>query len=254
MNKNFFPLFGGIALVVIWEAAAVLFSVPEYLVSRPSRILFELLLSRQELFSNALYTLGEAMLGYFLAIIIGLSVGFIFVKNNGAKKTFFPYFIIFQSIPVITLAPLVLIWVGSDFALKALLAFMLSVFPIIVSTTAGLSSTPENCLEVFKLMNASEKDVWVKLRFPFALPFIFQSLKISLGLSFTGAIAGEFIVPNHGLGSLVFVSSYYLNTTTMFAAIVLVVSMVMALLLALEKIERKALFWHEGIGRKMHEL
>ena len=250
MRKIVYPALFGILFLVLWQIIISLMKIPSYLLPKPSEIISILWMKKSELIFHAGVTTFEALSGYFLAILIGLFAGFLFAKNEKYKLAFYPYSIILQTLPAIVIAPLLIIWLGNGIIIKVLLAMILALFPIITNTFRGLSSTPVQFVDLFKILGATEKHLWIKIKFKFALPYIFQGLRVSLGLSFIGALVGEFVGANKGLGSMILISSYHLDTSLIFASIFLLIMVLLCLLFFLERIEERLLFWYEGIGKK----
>src|SRR3989338_829597 len=205
MRKIIYPALFGAIFLFAWQITASLMRISSYLLPKPSEILGILWTRKSELLFHAGFTSVEALSGNFLALLAGLFIGFLFSKSPRIKLTLYPYSIILQTLPAVVIAPLLIIWLGNGIIIKILLAMILAVFPIITNTFRGLSSTPSHFVDLFRILGATEKDIWIKVKVNFALPYIFQWMKISLGLSFIGALVGEFVGANKGLGSVILI-------------------------------------------------
>jgi NitT/TauT family transport system permease protein len=170
--------------------------------------------------SNLLVTLGEAIAGFCLGNTMGFAVAVLFAHSRVAEKAIYPYAIALKTTPVIALAPLLVVWFGTGQVSKIVASAVICFFPIIVNATRGLRAADSEALDLFRSLTASNVQIFFKLRLPTALPYIFSALRISSSLSVVGAIVGEFVGAQHGLGYLILVSSYHLETDVMFAAVI----------------------------------
>ncbi len=176
--------------------------IPNYILPAPSEVFQNLYIDSQE-FLEALYTtLTSALLGLILSFVVGTFISLLLSTSALAKKAFYPYAVFFQTVPVIALAPVLVIWFGFGQPTAIASAFICSVFPVIASSLLGLQSTDPALIDLFKLYSHRPLDLLFKLKIPFALPQIFNGLKIASGLAVIGTIVGEFI-GGGGLGSII---------------------------------------------------
>ena len=173
---------------------------------------------------GASLTIQEALIGYLSAIIIGISVAAIMSQSKILERSFYPYAILLQTVPVVAVAPLIVLWFGFEMKSVIIVSFIISLFPIINNTLLGLKSTSINLVELFQLHNKSRLVAFYKLRLPAAIPNIIAGLRISAGLSVIGAIVGEFIIgsgsEDGGLGVQIIYAQAEMETALVMALIV----------------------------------
>jgi NitT/TauT family transport system permease protein len=202
------------------EIAVRMAWVPSYLIPAPSEVLQSLLDDRPELALAAWATLSSALAGLALSFIAGTFFAIALSSSDLARRAFYPYAVFFQTVPIISIAPLLVIWFGFGQPTVIASAAIVSVFPIIASTLLGLKSTEPALLDLFKLYTASSGQILWMLKIPFALPQIFSGLRIASGLAVVGAIVGEFI-GGGGLGSVVDAARTQQRIDRVFAAVLI---------------------------------
>ena len=217
------PLLQFVALVVIWQILVVATGVSPFLVPRPTSVIAAARTHQVELLSATGRTAAAAFCGFALSLAIGTLIGIAFSQSAIVRRSFYPYAILLQTVPSVALAPLVILWFGYGFASVVVVAFIISLFPIITNSTAGLLAVDHNLLELFEMANASRLQVLWKLRLPNSIPHVITGAKIACGLSVIGAIVGEmsasYGADSFGLGYLVMQNSTKLETDYLFAAV-----------------------------------
>jgi NitT/TauT family transport system permease protein len=212
-----------LALVALWQIVAVASGVEAFLVPRPTSVLEAAIERRGDLLAATGRTAGAALCGFGLSLAVGVLIGIAFSQSGIVRRSVYPYAIFLQTVPSVALAPLVILWFGPGFASVVVVAFIISLFPIITNSTAGLLAVDRNLLELFEMSNASRLQVLSKLRLPNSIPQIITGAKISSGLSVIGAIVGEFSAAfgnnQFGLGYLILQNSARLRTDYLFAAV-----------------------------------
>jgi NitT/TauT family transport system permease protein len=222
------PLFG---FVVLFEFLVRSGIIPSYIVPAPSEVFAAMMEIKSELFSAALGTMTAAVVGLVLSFLIGSAFAICLSLSEFARRAFYPYAVFFQTVPIIAVAPILVIWFGFGQPTVIASAFIVSIFPVIASTLLGLRSTDPALIDLFKLYSASPFKMMWRLRLPYALPEIFSGLRIAAGLSVIGAIVGEFI-GGGGLGSVVDTARTMQRIDQVFAA-VLVSSVIGLVMIAL---------------------
>jgi NitT/TauT family transport system permease protein len=220
-----------IPLVVVTAIAEIAVRegwVKSYLVPAPSSILRALIESRQELFGAVLTTSASALAGFLLSTAAGMAIAVFLSSSRAIQKAFYPYAVFFQTVPIIAIAPLLVIWFGYGMRTVIASAFVVSIFPVIANTLSGILSTDPALRDLFKLYGASTPVTLFKLRFPAALPQILTGLRVASGLAVIGAIVGEFI-GGQGLGSVVDVARTQQRVDKVFAAVLLASALGLAL-------------------------
>jgi NitT/TauT family transport system permease protein len=198
------------------------------------------------LFRNTIVTLIEAILGFLVGCSFGFILAIIFVYFKTLKMSFYPYAIALKTIPIIAIAPLLIVWFGNGLFSKIVMSALICFFPMVVNTVRGLSSVDSDTLDLFNSLNANKIQIFFKLRLPTSLPYVFSALKISTTLSVIGAIVGELSGANIGIGYIILVSSYKMQTKVLFAAITSSAIGGILFFAVIGLIEKEILRWYEG--------
>ncbi len=217
------PLLVALAFVGLWQLACVALALPAYLVPTPAQVAGAAYEHAGPLARGAGLTALAALLGFGASLTLGGLVAILFSQSRTAARSLYPYAIFLQTVPVVAIAPLIVVWFGSGLQSVVLTAAILSVFPIITNGTTGLTRIDPSLLELFALAGASRWQVLLKLRLPGSVPYFVAGAKISSGLAVIGAIVGEFFAGfsagELGLGTLILEASGRLRTAELFAAI-----------------------------------
>ena len=214
------PLLPLIVSMTLAETAVRLGWAPAYLIPAPSEVIRSLIDDRVELAVAAWTTLSSALAGLLLSFTTGTLFAIALSASDLARRAFYPYAVFFQTVPIISIAPLLVIWFGFGQPTVIASAAIVSVFPIIASTLLGLKSTEPALIDLFTLYSASARQMLLMLKIPFALPQIFSGLRIASGLAVVGAIVGEFI-GGGGLGSVVDSARTQQRIDRVFAAVLI---------------------------------
>lgn len=229
-------------LALVWEKAVVIFGVKRYLLPPLSQVLETFWQSRMVLLHQSWITLGEIVAGFLWAVVGGVALGLAIFALPTLRRTIYPLIVLFQGLPKVALAPLFVIWLGYGLASKVLMAFLFAFFPIVVSTLGGLAGTPEHLLEHFRAIRASPATTFVRLRIPAALPSIMDGCKTAMPLAVIGAIVGEFVGSEDGLGHLILAANANAKTDLVFATLI-AVSIVAGILYAIVELAAKRVWW-----------
>jgi NitT/TauT family transport system permease protein len=208
------------ALAVLWEVSVVALHVKPYLVPRLSLVLETLWTHHLNLLLQGLVTAREIVLGYLAAAFGGVLLSLAIYTWPLAYRTLYPMLVLFQGLPKIALAPLMVIWMGYGISSKVLMAFLFAFFPVVISTLGGLAGTPENLMEHFRAIRAGQWTTFWRLQIPAALPSIMDGCKTAMPLAVIGAIVGEFVGSERGLGYLILEATAQARTDLLFAALV----------------------------------
>jgi NitT/TauT family transport system permease protein len=218
------PLLFFVIVVVGWELATSLWRIPVYLVPGPQRVLEAAREHAAELLSATRLTGAGALSGFGLGLLTGTILGLVFSQSRIIERGIYPYAIFLQTVPIVAIAPVLIMWFGNGFGGVVAVSFIVSLFPIITNATAGLTVVDVNLLELFEINNASRAQVLFKLRLPNAIGHLVTGAKISCGLSVIGAIVGEisagFGTRDFGLGYLITTATSKLDTAYAFAAVI----------------------------------
>ena len=223
----------------MWEWAVDIFAIKPYLLPALSSVLRSLWHNRMMLLEQALVTGGEIVLGYAAAVIGGVLMALAIFTWPLAYRMFYPVLVVFQGLPKIALAPLMIVWVGYGTSSKVLMAFLFAFFPVMITTLGGLAGTPEHLVEHFRAIRASPWTMFRRLRLPAALPSIMDGCKTAMPLAVIGAIVGEFVGSQRGLGYLILESNAQARTDLLFAALVAISLLAGLLYWAIEVLARR---------------
>jgi NitT/TauT family transport system permease protein len=232
-----------IALVILWEALAREFAVPTWLLPAPSLIGESMVEWRSELAGHSLVTLYETLVGFALAIAISVPLAVAVVYSPLLQNTIYPILLALQSMPKVAIAPLLALWIGFGTLPKIVVVFLVCFFPIVVATTSGLTAVPGSLMDLIRSLSASQLQTFVKIRFPTAMPHIFVGLKIAITFAVIGAVIGEFVGSENGLGYLILVSTSQSRTPLAFGSLAILTLMSIVLYYAIALIERLAVPW-----------
>ena len=232
------------ALFLLWEFAVHLFGIKEYLLPPPSKVWTEFLKRYTIVMPSAWVTLQEIVAGYLLAIVVSIPLALAVAYSRFMEQAVYPVIVFLQIIPKIAIAPLFIIWFGFGFTPKLLLVFLLSFFPIVVSSLAGFKSADRDVMDFARTTGASSWRLFFKIRLPQALPQIFTGLKVGAALAATAAVVAEFVASDKGLGYLLLQYNGNIDTPMVFATIVLLSLLGLAVYYVVEIIERLAIPWH----------
>jgi NitT/TauT family transport system permease protein len=232
------------ALFLLWEFAVHLFGVKEYLLPPPSKVWTEFMKRYTIVMPSAWVTLQEIIAGYLLAVIVSVPMALVVARSAFIERAVYPVIVFLQIIPQIAIAPLFIIWFGFGFAPKLLLVFLLSFFPIVVSSLAGFKSADRDVMDFARTTGASDWRLFFRIQLPQALPHIFTGLKVGAALAATAAVVAEFVASDKGLGYLLLQYNGNIDTPMVFATIVLLSLLGLAVYYVVEIIERIAIPWH----------
>jgi NitT/TauT family transport system permease protein len=231
------------ALIVIWEGGVRLFHVPEFILPAPSTIWRDTSELGLGLLTHAAATVLTIVGGYLIALAISLPLAVAISSSRLLSHALYPLLIIKQSVPVVALAPILIVILGAGEAPRIAITVLIALFPMVVSTSTGLKSTPIELVELSGAMGASWSRQLFDIRLPSAVPYIFSGAKISMTLSVVGAVVGEFVAAERGLGYLIYTSTAYFHVSIAFGAMFVISAIGLALFQSIVWIERLAFPW-----------
>lgn len=239
-----YPMTSLVLMLMLWEFGARNGAFPPYILPAPSVIAARLVSTFHLLLDEAVVTGLEIILGFGLAIVVGiaLAAGIVFVRL--IERAVYPWLVVLQVIPKVALGPLFIVWLGFGLFPKVLIAFLLAFFPIMINAIVGLRSVQMESVYLLRSMGANRLDIFLKLQIPNALPAIFASLKVAITLATVGAIVGEFIGANTGLGYVLIAANGIMDTPLMFAALVWISVLALLLYGVVAMLEKVFIHWH----------
>ncbi|MDK2586686.1 ABC transporter permease [Romboutsia sedimentorum] len=223
IKNSLYPILTFLILLIIWQLVVVVKDIPQYILPAPSDIIGVFYNDYLNLYTNAVTTLNEAIIGFIVAIIIALTMGILMDFIPIFKKCVYPIMVVSQTIPTIAIAPLLIIWFGFDKLPKVIMVTMTCFFPILISFVDGIDNIDKDYLNLFKTMNSSKTSIFIHLKFPMAMDKFFSGLKISATYAVVAATVAEWLGGTNGLGVYMVraKSSYALDKV--FASTILVI-------------------------------
>lgn len=232
-----------VALVAMWEVGVRIFNIPGWVLPAPSAIIVTSSQWAPELLYNSWITLRESLVGFLLALILSMPLAIVIAFTTTLRRLVYPILLGLQSVPKVALAPLVILWLGVGNWPKIVIVALVCFFPILVNVVAGFESTPKPMLDLMHSLGASEFAIFRRLRVPIATPHLFTGCKIAITFAVIGAVIGEFVAAQEGLGYLILISTAQSQTPLAFAAIILLTIISIALFYAVEYLERRFVTW-----------
>jgi NitT/TauT family transport system permease protein len=237
------PFITVILLICSWEAVVRAYQLPAIVVPSPS-LIAETFINRHEiLLTNLWPTFCQIVLGFALSVIGGIAVAILLTYSEIFRRGVYPLIVVAQIVPKVAVAPLLVLWFGMGDMSRLILAFLVAFFPMVVNAVVGFTSVDADTLQLARSYMGSRSKVFLKIRLPHALPNIFAGMKISITLAVIGVIVAEFVASQRGIGYLIIWSNGLLDTPLMFAAIILLSVVGLALYGLIAAIERLTVFW-----------
>ena len=232
-----------------WEGAVSVFEVPAWKLPAPLAIGAELVESRSLFLRHTWTTLQEVLVGFGVALGAGVTLAGLIAYSRTLERAVYPFVIASQTIPIIVIAPLLLIWVGYGLTPKVIVVALIAFFPIVVNTVDGLRSVDPDMVNMMRSMGASRWQLFAKVQAPTSLPFLFSGTKVAVTLSVIGAVVGEWVGANAGLGYLTRISVPLFLTERSFGAVAVLAVLGVGLFLTVAVLERIMLPWHHTAAR-----
>jgi NitT/TauT family transport system permease protein len=228
-----------VVFLVLWELACRLFSVRPIIVPPPSSIAVELFENFGWYMMHAFYTTLTTLAGFVLAVVVGVALAVAIVSSRKVESYIYPLIIATNSVPKVAIAPLLVIWLGTGSQPKIAIAFLLAVFAILVDTIHGLRSVPDDVLDLGRVLKGTAFDFFWKVKFPCALPFIVTGMKVAISLALVGAIVGEFVAAQKGLGYVIMSAQGMFDTVRVFAALFVLAAIGIILFFLVSELEAR---------------
>jgi NitT/TauT family transport system permease protein len=233
-----------ISAIAIWEFATRFFRIQPLLLPPASAVFAEWMKFANLIVGNSLYTLHEAVVGFSLAVLLGIFMAVVIVYSPILRQIVLTAIVGVNATPKVAIAPILAIWLGRGAESKYALAFLLSFFPIVINTVRGLTDVPNELMNLYKLMQATPFQVFRKVRLPNALPAIFDGFKIALPISMIGAVTGELITPaRQGIGYQMTIAYSNFNSELIWACLITIATLALLLYRMLVIVEDKLIYW-----------
>jgi NitT/TauT family transport system permease protein len=241
------PVLLGVAIVILWQVVVQALAVPEYLFPSPWEILKQMAEFKGPLLAAAWSTFWVTMVGFGLAIVVGVLLGFLTGSSRMAYAALYPLMVGFNAVPKAAIVPILVVWFGIGIGPGILTAFLISFFPIMVNIATGLATLEPELEDVLRVLGARRWDVLVKVGLPRSLPYFYGSLKIAITLAFVGTVLAEMTAGDSGIGNLIQSAGSQQRMPLAFAGLVTISVMAMAMYELFSAIEKHTTAWaHRG--------
>lgn len=243
LRTAFWVVLGFVVTVALWQSIITIRDVPNYVVPPPGDVWESLHSDFDTLWSNTKPTAIESIGGFLIGSLGAILLAVIFVHSRIISRMFLPIVIVIRTIPVVAIAPVLVLMLGNGLAPKIVIAALISFFPTLVNMVEGLQSVDSQSVELFRVLSASKWEVFWKLRIYKSLPFLFASLKIASTASVIGAVVAEWIGSDEGLGALIILATFNFRTSLLYATMVFASILALALFAAIALLERLVVRW-----------
>ena len=248
-GKDFFwnvvvPTLAIVGILLAWQISTGFFRIPKWLLPSPLNILAAFWQWKANLVVHILTTLYETVVGFLLAVAIGIPLAVVMTYSRVLQSILYPILAAVQSVPRTAIAPLLLVWIGAGELPKIVIVFLISFFPIVINTLTGMRQVEEELLDLTASLCATKGQTVWQIRFPNAIPYAFSAFKMSITLSVVGAVIGEFVGADRGLGYMILIAASQLKTDLAFVCIGLLAILGMSLFGCIALLERLFLPWY----------
>ncbi len=242
-RRRLMPALGIVGLLALWWALVWAFDVKPFIAPSPWAVLQTLYAKRAVLLANLVPTALEALGGFLIGNLVAISVATLFVHHRRLQEIFFPVVVMFNSIPVVAKAPILVLLMGNGVEPKIAIAALVCFFPTLVNSVRGLEAVNPQAMELMRVLSASRSEVFFKLRVYSALPYLFSALRIAASMSVIGAVVGEWIGATQGIGAMIIQATYNFDSPLLYAAITMSACLSGSFFLAVVALERFIIRW-----------
>ena len=210
-----------VALLIAWEGAVQIFRIPVYLLPAPSVIWTDTIAIVSTVVEHSLATLGTVIMGFLISFVISLPLAVFMTSSPMISSAIYPLLVLTQSIPKVALAPILVVILGANELPRLVITFLVAFFPLVIAIVVGLKAVPEELIELGRSLKATKFQELYRIRLPYAVPFIFSGLKVAIALAVVGAVVGEFVNADKGLGYLIITATAFFRVPVAFGALIL---------------------------------
>ncbi len=243
-RRRLMPLVGAGTLLAIWAGLVYGLEVPPYIAPSPLRVAETLYSRFGMLMNNLLPTMIEAVSGFLLGNVVAIVIATVFVHQKTLEEAFFPMIVLINTIPVLAKAPILVLLLGNGIEPKIAIAALICFFPTLVNMVRGLESVNPQAMELMRVLSASKREIFFKLRLQNSLPYLFSALKIAASTAVIGAIVGEWIGTTVGIGALLIQAMYNFDSALLYATAIVGACFSVAFYFVITVIERLVVRWH----------
>jgi NitT/TauT family transport system permease protein len=231
------------ALLALWEIVCVVFSIPVFILPRPTLVWAALTAQLAPILSNSLDTLVRTLAGFALAVVLGGLLGVAIGASRLVYRGLYPVLIGFNSVPKVAVVPVFVIWFGIGAVPAILTAFLVSFFPIAVNVATGLATVEPELLDVLRALGARKRQILLKIGLPRSMPYFFASLKVAITLAFVGTIISETVAGSSGIGYLMMAATANFDTPLVFAGLFVIAALGIVMYALFAAAEHRMTFW-----------
>lgn len=241
---RYISLFAFVAVLALWEIACRVFAIPSFVLPAPSAIVSAVVhMSPARWAEHAAATLSVAVAGYLLSIAVALPMAIGIVNSRLLSRLVMPWLVVIQSTPIVAVAPIIVVTLGSGSLPRIVITMLISFFPLVISTATGLAAVPPELIELSRSLRAPRHREYRQIRLPYAMPYIFSALKVSITLAVVGSVVAEFVAAEHGLGYLILLSMSSFKVPLAFGALVILVASSLVLYTLIVIVQRRFFRW-----------
>ena len=242
-RRRVLPALGLVGLIFAWWALVTAFDVKPFIAPSPQLVLQTMIAKWPTLWQNLIPTAIEAFGGFMLGNLAAILLATLFVHSKPIQEAFFPIAVMINTIPVVAKAPILVLLMGNGMEPKVVIAALICFFPTLVNMTRGLEAVNPQSMELMRVLSASRREVFFKLRLPNSLPYLFSALKIAASTSVIGAVVGEWIGSTRGIGALIIQATYNFDSALLYSAVIMSSLFSGAFFLAITMVEKLVVRW-----------
>ena len=239
-----------LVIFLVWQLAVILFNVREFILPSPLVTFEHIFLPQPDANYNWTVhlsaTIYEVLISFAITSVVGIVIAIMMAWSKLLNEFLLPVFVFINSLPTIAIAPIITLWFGYGLLTNVFIAFLVSFFPVVVNVAVGLNKVDEDLLDLVRYLHASKWQIFIKIRIPNSLPYIFAGLKICSTLCVVGAIVGEFIASDKGLGYIIINSQFTMDTPPIFGALIMIAVIGVTLSWLVSLLERVLMPWHHS--------
>ncbi len=248
-QRRLLPLAGGASLLLLWWGLIAAFNVRPFIAPAPQVVAMTLFTKADTLWANLVPTAMEALSGFAIGNLAAVAVATLFVHRKGLEQAFFPVIVLLNSVPVVAKAPILLLLLGNGMAPKIAIAAVICFFPTLVNMVRGLEAVSPQAMELMHMLSASRWEVFTRLRVPVSIPYLFSALKIAASTAVVGAIVGEWVGSQQGIGALIIQATYNFDSALLYATVITGSTLSVLFFLAIRAAERLCVRWAPAVPR-----
>lgn len=246
--RLFYPAIGIVLIVAGWHFYVVEFDIAAVVLPRPGLVLEAMIEDWHDLITESWVTFLECIYGFALAVVIGIPIAVMVTASSMLNQMFYPLLIAVQSVPKVAIAPIAMVWFGYGMESKLAIVFLVAFFPMVIDTATGLRSTPQDLIDLARALKCTRFQTFWKIQLPWAMPFVFSGAKVAVTLAVIGAVVGEFVGAEAGLGKLLLVANSQINSGLVWASLVFLSVLGMLMFGAVVLAERILMPWAADAG------